>query len=189
PSAVLWTKGGARDIRIWYNNFRDVVGNNHILILGGCCWNNWGGQAGVDPVVQDVEARGNVLTNVELTGTYAYRGALGVEGCHNCTFLDNVVDGAETGIGIHPTQDGDTGISLPPKNIEISGNRLARISSGSMITVKSDSTEGLVIRDNTYYTDSPATFRLGNDILPLGQFQSRGYDAGSAILPASDFQG
>ncbi|MBI4182057.1 MAG: right-handed parallel beta-helix repeat-containing protein [Candidatus Aenigmarchaeota archaeon] len=189
PSAVLWTKGGARDIRIWYNNFRDVVGNNHILILGGCCWNSWDGQAGVDPVAQDVEARGNVLTNVELAGTYAYRGALGVEGCRNCTFLDNVVDGAESGIGIHPTQDRDTGISLPPKDIQISGNRLVGISSGRMVNIKSDSAEGLVMRDNTYYTDSSPTFRLGNDVLNQQQFQAREYDAGSAILPAGDFQG
>jgi hypothetical protein len=171
--AVSWSKGGASDIYYVDNYFHDLNVRNHALILGGCCWNNWDGVAGVDPVATNVHAIRNVFERITIDGDYRYKGAIGVEGCHNCEVIDNSLIDVDVAIGVHATIDGNERVGS--KNTLISGNFEENVVSERVLNLHEDSKEGLVIDGNEYCVENP-TVHYTED-MTLEEFQIYGFEA------------
>lgn len=172
--AVSWAKGGASGVYYIDNYFHDLTVRNHALILGGCCWNNWAGTAGVDPVATNIHAIRNVFERITIDGTYRYRGAIGVEGCHGCSVIDNTVNDVDVAIGVHATIDGNNRVGS--KDVLISGNFEDNIVTERILNLHEDSKDGLVINSNTYCVDNPTVYYTKE--MSLEEFQSYGFETG-----------
>ncbi len=173
PGAVMWTKGGAKDIYYIRNHFHDFTVENHAVILGGCCWENWNGVPGVDYVAERVYAYDNIFERINISGSYAYRGVIGVSGCKDCIVEGNVLNEVDDVIGIHSSEDGP--IKLASKNVVIRNNKESNVNNDRVLNLHADSTDGLLIEGNEYCVNDPHVYYGGN-LMALPDFMNYGFE-------------
>ena len=171
--SVSWSKGGANNVNYIENYFHDLTVKNHALILGGCCWNNWGGVAGVDPVATNVNAIRNTFERITLEGTYRYKGAIGVEGCHDCTIEGNILKDVDVAIGVHATIDGNERVGT--KNLVIKNNFEEEVNTGRVLNLHEDSKGGLSIEGNEYCVENPTVYFT--EEMNLEEFKTYGFES------------
>jgi hypothetical protein len=201
PSSAVWAKGGSLDVHLTGNTFRNLEVGAHGLLLGGCCWTNWAAEGGLllengswvaQPVARQVRASNNSFDAITLDydEVSAWAGAIGVQGCVDCSIIGNEVRESEAAIGIHATSDRDApcfasadcttnpadctcSYSLYPQRLVVEENRVvgAVPSSWNSSTARlynffnypgSAAQElSIAIDNNTYCVDEPATVRVG----------------------------
>ncbi len=189
PGVEMWAKGGAYDVWFVNNYFHDLTVDPYALILGGCCWNNWDGRnadGSVKPVAEEVHAVGNIFENIEVVGSYQYKATLGIEGCKNCEYRNNVVRDATVGLGIRPTQQ-DRDFKAP-SNILVENNTFINIESGVLVAIHKDLFSGISILNNEFYTDGPTTCKLGGQDKTFDDLKGLGYGDVGTIFPEADYR-